>query len=120
VVAEPLVNAGLSRADARKRAGALLARLKIDARLHDAYPATFSGGEKQRVNLARAVIRPPRLLLLDEPTASLDAEAMRVVLELLMEMKHQGTTMIAIFHDRTIMDHLMDAVYAMPAKEPPV
>jgi alpha-D-ribose 1-methylphosphonate 5-triphosphate synthase subunit PhnL len=45
---------------------------------------------------------------------------MRVVLELLMEMKHQGTTMIAIFHDRSIMDRLMDAVYAMPAKEPPV
>ena len=120
VVAEPLVNAGVSRADARKRAGALLERLKIDARLHDAYPATFSGGEKQRVNLARAVIRPPRLLLLDEPTASLDPEAMRVVLELLMEMKHQGTTMIAIFHDRSIMNRLMDAVYAMPAKEPPV
>jgi len=111
------VNAGMPRAEARVRAGALLERLKIDARLHDAYPATFSGGEKQRVNLARAVIRPPRLLLLDEPTASLDAEAMQVVLELLLEMKHRGTTMIAIFHDRSIMNRLMDDIYAMPEKE---
>jgi len=117
VVAEPLVNAGMPRAEARVRAGALLERLKIDACLHDAYPATFSGGEKQRVNLARAVIRPPRLLLLDEPTASLDAEALQVVLELLLEMKHRGTTMIAIFHDRSIMNRLMDDIYAMPEKE---
>ncbi len=117
VVAEPLVHAGVDRSEARRAAGALLQRLRIDARLHDAYPATFSGGEKQRVNLARAVIRPPRLLLLDEPTASLDAEAMRVVLELLVEMKQKGTTMIAIFHDRSIMDRLMDDIYNMPEKE---
>jgi alpha-D-ribose 1-methylphosphonate 5-triphosphate synthase subunit PhnL len=117
VVAEPLVHAGVDRSEARRAAGALLQRLRIDARLHDAYPATFSGGEKQRVNLARAVIRPPRLLLLDEPTASLDAEAMRVVLELLVEMKQKGTTMIAIFHDRSIMDRLMDDIYHMPEKE---
>jgi alpha-D-ribose 1-methylphosphonate 5-triphosphate synthase subunit PhnL len=118
VVAEPLVAAGVPRSEARSRAGALLQRLKIDAGLHAAYPATFSGGEKQRVNLARAVIRPPRLLLLDEPTASLDAESMQVVLALLSEMKRKGTTMIAIFHDRSIMDRLMDAVFCMPEKEP--
>ncbi|WP_054033162.1 phosphonate C-P lyase system protein PhnL [Desulfatitalea tepidiphila] len=117
LVAEPLVNAGVDRSEARRAAGDLLQRLRIDARLHDAYPATFSGGEKQRVNLARAVIRPPRLLLLDEPTASLDAEAMGVVLELLVEMKQKGTTMIAIFHDRSIMDRLMDDIYHMPEKE---
>jgi alpha-D-ribose 1-methylphosphonate 5-triphosphate synthase subunit PhnL len=57
VVAEPLVDAGIPRPEARERAGALLQRLRIDPRLHDAYPATFSGGEKQRVNLARAVSR---------------------------------------------------------------
>jgi alpha-D-ribose 1-methylphosphonate 5-triphosphate synthase subunit PhnL len=117
VVAEPLVAAGLPRPEARARAGRLLQRLRIDARLHDALPCTFSGGEKQRVNLARAVIRPSRLLLLDEPTASLDPGAMQVALELLEEMKARGTTMVAVFHDRSIMDRLMDDIYFMPEKE---
>lgn len=117
VVAEPLVVAGIPQPEARENARRLLQRLRIDSRLHDAFPCTFSGGEKQRVNLARAVIRPSRLLLLDEPTASLDIEAMQVVLDQLLEMKAQGTTMIAIFHDRSIMDRLMDDIYTMPAKE---
>lgn len=117
VVAEPLVNAGLSLDEARLKAGDLLERLRISSRLHDAFPATFSGGEKQRVNLARAVIRPPRMLLLDEPTASLDAETTQVVLELLIDLKSQGTTIIAIFHDSTILDQLVDAVYLMPERE---
>jgi len=117
VVAEPLVVAGAPRPEARENARRLLRRLRIDSRLHDAYPCTFSGGEKQRVNLARAVIRPSRLLLLDEPTASLDPEAMQVVLDLLSEMKDRGTTLIAIFHNRSIMDRLMDDIYTMPAKE---
>jgi len=117
VVAEPLVVAGAPRPEARENARRLLRRLRIDSRLHDAFPCTFSGGEKQRVNLARAVIRPSRLLLLDEPTASLDPEAMQVVLDLLSEMKDRGTTLIAIFHDRSIMDRLMDDIYTMPAKE---
>jgi len=117
VVAEPLVVAGAPRPEARENARRLLRRLRIDSRLHDAFPCTFSGGEKQRVNLARAVIRPSRLLLLDEPTASLDPEAMQVVLDLLSEMKDRGTTLIAIFHNRSIMDRLMDDIYTMPAKE---
>lgn len=117
VVAEPLVNAGISKADARERSGALLQRLRIDPELHDAYPATFSGGEKQRVNLARAIIHPPRLLLLDEPTASLDVDALSIVLQLLSELKNRGTTMLAIFHDKSIMDRLMDTTFTMPEKE---
>lgn len=117
IVAEPLLAAGVPRPEARENARRLLRRLRIDSRLHDAFPCTFSGGEKQRVNLARAVIRPSRLLLLDEPTASLDPEAMQVVLDLLSEMKARGTTLIAIFHDRSIMDRLMDDIYTMPAKE---
>jgi alpha-D-ribose 1-methylphosphonate 5-triphosphate synthase subunit PhnL len=117
VVAEPLVIAGIPRPDARENARRLLQRLRIDSRLHDAFPCTFSGGEKQRLNLARAVIRPSRLLLLDEPTASLDPEAMQIVLDLLSEMKSRGTTLIAVFHDRSIMDRLMDDIYTMPAKE---
>lgn len=117
VVAEPLVGAGVSRQEACGRARDLLLRLKIDPRLHDAYPCTFSGGEKQRVNLARAVIRPPRLLLLDEPIASLDTKVIQVVLDLLSEIKNRGTTMIAVFHDRSIMNRLMDEIYRMPEKE---
>jgi alpha-D-ribose 1-methylphosphonate 5-triphosphate synthase subunit PhnL len=117
VVAEPLVAAGVEREKARQSARKLLRRLRIDARLHDAYPCTFSGGEKQRVNLARAILRPPRLLLLDEPTASLDPEAMQVALDLLSEIKAAGTTLVAIFHDRSIMDRLMDDIYVMPDKE---
>jgi alpha-D-ribose 1-methylphosphonate 5-triphosphate synthase subunit PhnL len=117
VVAEPLLAAGQPREEARESARGLLQRLRIDPRLHDAFPCTFSGGEKQRVNLARAIIRPSRLLLLDEPTASLDPGAMQVVLDLLSEMKARGTTMVAIFHDRSIMDRLMDDVYRIPEKD---
>lgn len=119
VVAEPLVADGAPREAAREAAAALLERLGIGRALTDAYPATFSGGEKQRVNLARSVIRPVRLLLLDEPTASLDPESMGIVRDVLTEMKRAGTTMIAVFHDRTVMDALMDAVYRMPTKEAP-
>ncbi len=117
VVAEPLVTAGVAPAEAQRQARRLLTRLGIDVRLHDAFPSTFSGGEKQRVNLARAVIRPSRLMLLDEPTASLDPQSMEVVLEILSEIKARGSTLIAIFHDRSVMERLMDDVFQMPPKE---
>jgi alpha-D-ribose 1-methylphosphonate 5-triphosphate synthase subunit PhnL len=117
VVAEPLASSGVPPGEARSRARALLNRLRIDPALHDAYPCTFSGGEKQRVNLARAVIRPARLMLLDEPTASLDPVSLAVVLDILMELKAAGATMIAVFHDRSIMDRLVDDVYRMPEKD---
>jgi alpha-D-ribose 1-methylphosphonate 5-triphosphate synthase subunit PhnL len=117
VVAEPLLGEGMARQDALASARRLLTRLRIDPALHDAFPCTFSGGEKQRVNFARSVIRPPRLLLLDEPTASLDTESMRVVHEILMELKSKGTTMITVFHDRSVLDDVMDDVYRMPDRE---
>ncbi|MBN2791892.1 MAG: phosphonate C-P lyase system protein PhnL [Desulfuromonadales bacterium] len=104
LVMEPiLLRNGVSRTEARVRAGQLLERLHIPYDLFDAYPATFSGGEQQRINIARAVSWRPRLLLLDEPTASLDAASIDRVLELLNELREEGTTMVGIFHDHEIM-----------------
>lgn len=112
VAAEPLLTRnGASAKEARKKAGELLERLNIPARLLDAYPATFSGGEQQRVNIARAVIWKPRLLLLDEPTASLDRDSVSIVVQLLREMRKQGTSMIGIFHDNELMESIADRVY---------
>jgi len=114
IVAYPLLYRGVEADEAREKARALLSRLRIPDNLQDAYPVTFSGGEKQRVNLARAVIARPRLLLLDEPTASLDKESMGIVTDLLLEMKASGTTMVGIFHDSRVMTELMDDIYEMP------
>lgn len=112
IVAEPLVSKNrMPPHEARKIAGDLLSRLNIPAYLFDAYPSSFSGGEQQRVNVARAVIRAPRLLLLDEPTASLDKSSIDIVIELLKMLKKQGTTMIGIFHDHNIMNLVTDRTY---------
>ncbi len=114
IVAERLVTRGrLSPDKARTRAGELLERLDIPTYLFDAYPCSFSGGEQQRVNVARAVIWAPRLLLLDEPTASLDKHSIAIVTDLLRELKYEGTTMIGIFHDRIIIDSVADKKYEM-------
>ena len=102
---------GVTRDVARKRSISLLERLRIPSHLFDAYPATFSGGEQQRVNIARAVSWKPRLLLLDEPTASLDHDSVGVVLEILRELRGEGTTMIGIFHDTTVLESVTDSVY---------
>lgn len=110
VVAEPLFRLGADPGDARRRAADLLERLSIPRALHDAYPATFSGGEQQRINIARAVIWEPRLLLLDEPTASLDRRAQEGVLDLLGELKRKGTAMIGIFHDPASLEAVADRV----------
>lgn len=113
VVAEPLLRLGENPSEARRRASALLERLAIPAKLHDAYPATFSGGEQQRINIARAVIWKPRLLLLDEPTASLDRGSQGIVIDLLRELKQKGTSMIGIFHDRASMEAIADRVLTL-------
>ncbi len=112
VVMEPIITRnGVTREAARSRATSLLDRLRIPRRLFDAYPATFSGGEQQRVNIARAISWKPRLLLLDEPTASLDRDSVAVVLELLKDMREEGTTMIGIFHDTELLQSVTDSVY---------
>ncbi len=110
VVAEPLIVNGLARTDARQRAGALLHRLNIPERLWQLPPATFSGGEQQRVNIARGFISDLPILLLDEPTASLDAANRAVVVELVAEKKRQGVAMVAIVHDDEIRHLIADRI----------
>jgi len=99
VVAEPLIAAGVPQAQAEDRARALLARLNIPERLWSLPPATFSGGEQQRVNIARGFITRHPILLLDEPTASLDADNRAVVAELIREARAAGAAIVGIFHD---------------------
>ncbi|WP_426613242.1 phosphonate C-P lyase system protein PhnL [Bradyrhizobium sp. McL0616] len=110
VVAEPLIVNGMARADAQARAGGLLHRLNIPERLWQLPPATFSGGEQQRVNIARGFISDLPILLLDEPTASLDAANRAVVVELIAEKKRQGTAMVAIVHDDEIRHLIADRI----------
>jgi alpha-D-ribose 1-methylphosphonate 5-triphosphate synthase subunit PhnL len=112
VVAEPLVVSGTARDAARDQAGALLRRLNIPERLWALPPSTFSGGEQQRVNIARGFISDLPILLLDEPTASLDAVNRAVVVDLIDEKKRAGVAMVAIVHDdeirRLIADRIVD------------
>ena len=99
VVMEPLLTTGVSEADANVQAQAILQRLNIPRRLWSLSPITFSGGEQQRVNLARGFVQQRPIMLLDEPTASLDPENRRVVLDLINEARANGTAIIGIFHD---------------------
>ena len=110
VVAEPLVANGTPRAEARDKAGALLRRLNIPERLWQLPPSTFSGGEQQRVNIAHGFISDLPILLLDEPTASLDAANRAVVVELVAEKKRRGVAMVAIVHDDEIRYLIADRI----------
>lgn len=110
VVAMPLFQRGVERHTARAQARAILQRLNLPERLWGVSPATFSGGERQRVNLARGLLAKPRLLLLDEPTASLDPKTTDRVVELIAELKQGGTGLLAIFHSPTLVERLADAV----------
>jgi alpha-D-ribose 1-methylphosphonate 5-triphosphate synthase subunit PhnL len=110
VVAEPLIVNGMARPEAQARAGALLRRLNIPERLWALPPSTFSGGEQQRVNIARGFISDLPILLLDEPTASLDAANRAVVVELIDQKKHQGVAMVAIVHDDEIRHLIADRI----------
>ncbi len=118
VAAEPLVERGVEPAQAHERAAVLLRRLGIPERLWSLPPATFSGGEQQRVNIARGLIAGSPLLLLDEPTASLDAANREIVLTLLREQLAAGIGMLAILHDRQARTALADRVVDVGAFAP--
>lgn len=107
LVAEPLLDE-LGEAEARERAEALLGRLGLKPDLWRAYPTTFSGGEQQKVNLARALIRPRRLLLLDEPTASLDRDTRVALAAELAGLKAQNVAMIGVLHHPEDVTGLVD------------
>lgn len=108
VVAEPLLALGTPRAEALAQAEAMLQRLNIPERLWSLSPTTFSGGEQQRVNIARGFVHSYPVLLLDEPTASLDAGNREVVLRLVEEAKARGAAILGIFHDEGARARLCD------------
>ncbi|MGR3582095.1 MAG: ATP-binding cassette domain-containing protein, partial [Sagittula sp.] len=108
VVAEPLRAVGVDETAARARAAELLARLNIPETLWPLSPTTFSGGEQQRVNIARGFAHAYPALLLDEPTASLDAVNRAVVLELIEAAKARGAAIVGIFHDEAARARVCD------------
>jgi len=112
LVAEPLISSGVSQEDAFEQAGYMLDNFGLKRDLWEAYPTTFSGGEQQKVNLSRALVVPRRLLLLDEPTASLDVETRESLSNRLGELKAQGVAMIGVFHHpRDVEQHIDDEIY---------
>jgi len=118
VVAEPLRVLGMPVDAARARAEELLARLNIPQRLWALSPTTFSGGEQQRVNIARGFAHAYPALLLDEPTASLDAANREVVLSLIEEARARGAAILGIFHDEGARDRVCDRVVNVTAFTP--
>lgn len=121
LVAEPLRQSGVEQTEALDQARHWLQAFGVKEALWAAYPTTFSGGEQQKVNLARALIRPKRLLLLDEPTASLDASARAALLERLADLKAKGTALIGVFHHpgdvATLIDREIDLTPDAPQEE---
>ena len=104
IVADPLRRLGHSAAEARAQAAQWLTRLNLHEHLWHLPPATFSGGEQQRVNIAHGMITNPPVLLLDEPTASLDADNRRVVVELIHAARAKGSAIVGIFHDDEVRE----------------
>lgn len=110
VVAEPLIANGFGHEGVRAQAGTLLRRLNIAERLWTLPPSTFSGGEQQRVNIARGFISDMPILLLDEPTASLDGVNRKIVVDLVAEKKMRGVAMVAIVHDDEVRHAIADRI----------
>ena len=108
IVSLGLVARGTDLEEARSVTAECFRRLSLPQELWDAYPSTFSGGEQQRVNIARAMISRPRVLLVDEPTASLDMKTKDAVIDMLLDLTRTGTTVILITHDEHTLERLAD------------
>ncbi|EOR24330.1 ATP-binding cassette domain-containing protein [Cytobacillus oceanisediminis] len=113
LVQQAILEMGKDQSFAKQETEMILAHFELDKELWDSYPTTFSGGEKLRLNIARAMVKKPRLLLLDEPTASLDHDSKRKVRLLIEQLMKEGTTMVGIFHDLEFMNHLCNREYNM-------
>jgi alpha-D-ribose 1-methylphosphonate 5-triphosphate synthase subunit PhnL len=118
LVAEPLINKGVDAGEAQEQAKSWLSRLKIPARLWQVPPATFSGGEQQRVNIARTLISDFPVLLLDEPTASLDEGNRDTVIAMIGEACQRGTAVVGIFHDEYVRRALATRLFPLSAAQP--
>ena len=113
IIEQAVLEMGYDEEFAKREAEKMLIHFELDKELWDTYPNNFSGGEKLRLNIARAMVKHPRLLLLDEPTASLDNASKMKVKELIEQLKAEGTTMVGIFHDIEFMDGVCDKTYNM-------
>ncbi|GAA3886856.1 MULTISPECIES: phosphonate C-P lyase system protein PhnL [Gibbsiella] len=113
VVIQPLLERGVERSVCEARAKRLLARLNVPERLWGLAPSTFSGGEQQRVNIARGFIADYPILLLDEPTASLDSANSDAVVQLIEEARARGAAIVGIFHDDAVRERLADRLHVM-------
>ena len=117
VVMQPLLDLGVSREVCVVKASSLLTRLNVPERLWSLAPSTFSGGEQQRVNIARGFIVDYPILLLDEPTASLDAKNSAAVVALIQEAKARGAAVVGIFHDEAVRNQVADRLHSMASVE---
>ncbi|WP_040346821.1 phosphonate C-P lyase system protein PhnL [Neobacillus bataviensis] len=115
LVKQSIMEMGYQEYTAEMETVKMLEHFELDRELWDSYPATFSGGEKLRLNIARAMVKRPRLLLLDEPTASLDGASKQKVKVLIKQLMEEGTTMLGIFHDLEFMKDLCDREYNIQA-----
>ena len=108
VVCENLFRIQKDKEKGRSKAMEMLEELGLPSDLWDAFPVTFSGGEQQRINVARAIIAEPRLLLIDEPTASLDTRTKDVVIDMIIGLKNKGASVLCISHDEYTLERLVD------------
>ncbi|MDQ0271839.1 phosphonate C-P lyase system protein PhnL [Cytobacillus purgationiresistens] len=117
LVEQSVLEMGKEPSIAKEEAEHVLSHFELDRKLWDTYPTTFSGGEKLRLNIAMAAVKKPRLLLLDEPTASLDHQSKLKVREVIEKLKADGTTLAGVFHDIEFMDGLCDKVFDMKLRK---